>query len=304
MPVAINTFVILGGLMNEDNVVATLKQNAMIKRRFTDVWVEKVSDLDYGLVDHLCLRGKNFTIRVRFPVEGKDHYYSKVTEEMFVATVLEICENCYKQRRELKEDFYITDIENNHNIRLKLSSQNLDFEIDKDLIVGTFLDFNVVLQIVCVTENSIHRTSIPVSYIDGLGLDKQDLIEKAIGYSTANGFSLRRLTDALKEAGKPVDTFDNSEVYVLTLNDSLSYSSVILMCNSILQAVRDRLHENFYVLPCSQYELIIMPESEGNEFGIAYMEASIYTANQNVVTPKEFLSNSLYYFDGSLLVVR
>ena len=271
MPVAINTFVILGGLMNKDNVVATLKQNAMIKRRFTDVWVEKVSDLDYGLVDHLCLQGKNFTVKMRFPVEGKDPYYSEITEETFVTAVLEACGTFYQQRHELKKRFYITDIENNHNIRLKLSSQNLDFEIDKDLIVGTFLDFNIIMQVVCETENSIHRTPISVNYIEAAGLNKQDLIEKAISYSIANGYSLRRLTDALKEAGKQVDTSDKSEVYVLTLNDSLSYSSVVLMCNSILQAVRDRLYENFYVLPCSQYELIIMPESEGNEFGIAYM---------------------------------
>lgn len=40
MPVAINTFVILGGLMNKDNVVATLKQNAIVRRNFTDVCIK------------------------------------------------------------------------------------------------------------------------------------------------------------------------------------------------------------------------------------------------------------------------
>ena len=53
MPVAINTFVILGGLMNKDNVVATLKQNAIIRRNFTDVCIKKVNDLNYGLVDYV-----------------------------------------------------------------------------------------------------------------------------------------------------------------------------------------------------------------------------------------------------------
>ena len=37
VPVAINTFVILGGLMNKDNVVATLEQDAIVRRNFTDV---------------------------------------------------------------------------------------------------------------------------------------------------------------------------------------------------------------------------------------------------------------------------
>ena len=37
MPVALNTFEILGGLMNKDNVVITLKQNAIVRRNFTDV---------------------------------------------------------------------------------------------------------------------------------------------------------------------------------------------------------------------------------------------------------------------------
>lgn len=56
MPVAINTFVILGGLMNKDNVVATLKQNAIVRRNFTDVCIKKVNDLNYGLVDYVYLQ--------------------------------------------------------------------------------------------------------------------------------------------------------------------------------------------------------------------------------------------------------
>ena len=56
VPVAINTFVILGGLMNKDNVVATLKQNAIVRRNFTDVCIKKVNDLNYGLVDYVYLQ--------------------------------------------------------------------------------------------------------------------------------------------------------------------------------------------------------------------------------------------------------
>lgn len=62
MPVAINTFVILGGLMNKDNVVATLKQNAIVRRNFTDVCIKKVNDLNYCCYWRLRLSGVCITV--------------------------------------------------------------------------------------------------------------------------------------------------------------------------------------------------------------------------------------------------
>lgn len=64
--------------MNKDNVVATLKQNAIVRRNFTDVCIKKVNDLNYGLVDYVYLQDKKKGIGVRFPVEGVD---SDISEE-------------------------------------------------------------------------------------------------------------------------------------------------------------------------------------------------------------------------------
>ena len=95
MPVAINTFVILGGLMNKDNVVATLKQSAIVRRNFTDVCIKNVNDLNYGLVDYVYLQDKKKGIGVRFPVEGVD---SDISEEAFIDIVYRLVFHMQKVR--------------------------------------------------------------------------------------------------------------------------------------------------------------------------------------------------------------
>ena len=151
MPVAINTFVILGGLMNKDNVVATLKQNAIVRRNFTDVCIKKVNDLNYGLVDYVYLQDKKKGIGVRFPVEGVD---SDISEEAFIDIVLQACISYAKSESKIRKCSDIRYAVKNHTLRIKLSYKGLEHTIDTCMIAGELLDLNVLIQSV-ISDNGI-----------------------------------------------------------------------------------------------------------------------------------------------------
>ena len=58
------------------------------------------------------------------------------------------------------------------------------------------------------------------------------------------------------------------------------------------------------MLPSSQYELLVLSKSSASGFDVDYLKSIIHSANCDIVSPKDFLSDSLYYFDGTLQVVE
>lgn len=302
MPVAINTFVILGGLMNKDNVVATLKQSAIVRRNFTDVCIKNVNDLNYGLVDYVYLQDKKKGIGVRFPVKGVD---SDISEEAFIDIVLQACISYAKSESKIRKCSDIRYAVKNHTLRIKLSYKGLAHTIDACMIAGEILDLNVLIQsVISNNDDSMYRSFIPCNELERFGYDVSSIVTTAIQDSIASGFSLKSLVDVLKELEAPIDLRDKSSMYVLRLNDETAYSSTILLCDSILQAVRERLQEDYYVLPSSQYELLVLSKSSASGFDVDYLKSIIHSANCDIVSPKDFLSDSLYYFDGTLQVVE
>lgn len=247
MPVAINTFVILGGLMNKDNVVATLKQNAIVRRNFTDVCIKKVNDLNYGLVDYVYLQDKKKGIGVRFPVEGVD---SDISEEAFIDIVLQACISYAKSESKIRKCSDIRYAVKNHTLRIKLSYKGLEHTIDTCMIAGELLDLNVLIQsVISDNDDSMYRSFIPCNELERFGYDVESIVTTAIQDSVASGFSLKSLVDVLKEMEAPIDLRDKSSMYVLepclavggtTINytecDSANITSITLEDCSITDA--------------------------------------------------------------------
>ena len=173
------------------------------------------------------------------------------------------------------------------------------------MIAGEILDLNVLIQsVISNNDDSMYRSFIPCNELERFGYDVESIVTTAIQDSVASGFSLKSLVDVLKEMEAPIDLRDKSSMYVLRLNDETAYSSTILLCNSILQTVRERLQEDYYVLPSSQHELLVLPKSSASGFDTDYLKSIIHSTNCDIVSPKDFLSDSLYYFDGTLQVVE
>lgn len=219
MPVAINTFVILGGLMNKDNVVATLKQNAIVRRNFTDVCIKKVNDLNYGLVDYVYLQDKKKGIGVRFPVEGVD---SDISEEAFIDIVLQACISYAKSESKIRKCSDIRYAVKNHTLRIKLSYKGLEHTIDTCMIAGELLDLNVLIQsVISDNDDSMYRSFIPCNKLLQIVHDyRPTLFKNVIKNALANkGFVLVYGKDYMQQIyDKFVELWGNNFGYYEKLN--------------------------------------------------------------------------------------
>ncbi len=93
-------------------------------------------------------------------------------------------------------------------------------------------------------------------------------------------------------------------LYILTNHIGINGAAAICY-KGLLTGLYRRLGKLFYVIPSSVHEMLLYPEPEDEEekeiFAPEKIENLIYAVNNNYVLPKERLSDSLYYYNGTEL---
>ncbi len=109
--------------------------------------------------------------------------------------------------------------------------------------------------------------------------------------------SLKPMYVVIEElTGKPLDNDDIDEDIMFVLTNSLrTFGAACLLYDGILEQIAAQLNENFYVLPSSIHEVIIIPESKGPER--EDLNDMIQEVNETQIDVEEILSDHVYYYD-------
>ncbi|MCH1950964.1 DUF5688 family protein [Enterocloster sp. OA13] len=92
--------------------------------------------------------------------------------------------------------------------------------------------------------------------------------------------------------------FRSAPFQVLT-NESGIDGAAVIACPEVLKEVQKQIGEDFYILPSSVHEVLIIPKSELDDVeGLRQMVSSI---NEAEVPPQDRLSDNVYEFDGHSL---
>ena len=82
-----------------------------------------------------------------------------------------------------------------------------------------------------------------------------------------------------------------------------SYGAAAILYEDRLEGIGDYLKENYYVLPSSVHEVIIVPESAAP--GWEALNALVAEVNETQIEAEDILSDRAYYYDrgkGKLLL--
>lgn len=179
----------------------------------------------------------------------------------------------------------------------------------------TFLDLSVTFYV--LVEISCDGTAaMPVKYshIKRWGVEEKSLWETALQnvkrLLPAEFFTMRH---ALKEcvehkllpAGEENLLCDpdsrRDSMYVLS-NKIRSYGAACIAYPYVLEMIGDILSEDFYVLPSSVHEVVIVPASAGIPW--REMDEMVQEINRTQVAPEEVLSDSAYLFERASGTLR
>ena len=84
-------------------------------------------------------------------------------------------------------------------------------------------------------------------------------------------------------------------MYVLT-NENRHFGASVILYDHILEAAAEKIGGNFYILPSSIHECIIVPEEEVPS--VRELTAMVREINRTQVLPEEVLSDRIYHYDA------
>lgn len=121
---------------------------------------------------------------------------------------------------------------------------------------------------------------------------------KAAIANTEQSAVIGPMFSVLNGGGRSVEEWepDGSPMTVLTTREQVNGAGVIF-CDEVLRKIREKIG-NFFVLPSSVHEVLVVPVSEGIDR--TELEEMVKAVNRDEVAPEDRLSDQVYLFDGVL----
>ncbi|MCD7954922.1 MAG: DUF5688 family protein [Lachnospiraceae bacterium] len=92
---------------------------------------------------------------------------------------------------------------------------------------------------------------------------------------------------------------DRPPLYILT-NEEFSFGAVNIIFEDVLEQISKNTCANYYVLPSSIHECLILPfGTSGDELGWETIQEIVTDINKNYVSPEEVLGNHIYQFTSA-----
>lgn len=117
-----------------------------------------------------------------------------------------------------------------------------------------------------------------------------------------SSMKIRDIMDVLRESGPlfvddilpPVETEDRTGMYVVTSEDGF-YGAAYMAMPDKLREMSDKLEGDFYIIPSSVHELLILPKECGD---LDVLKEMIVDVNESVVEREEVLADHAYYYSA------
>ena len=147
---------------------------------------------------------------------------------------------------------------------------------------------------------SFRNESLMKWYLPGLfGTPVLDYEEKSVTVSK----ELQDMAELLEEGQEETETVQTiSENSYVMLSDNRIFGSSGMLATEILRGFAERRNDDFYILPCSVHELILVPVS--TNVSPDYLREVVQEVNEESVLPEERLSDAVYYFSRESGVVQ
>ncbi len=180
---------------------------------------------------------------------------------------------------------------------------------DPDIIeIENKLDIFAYIEVYMGTDNNQGNMSIKLT--DGLlnqiakknERNKEDLFDEILFnayFNTGNEREFKSLESLLHDIipaseELPFETPMNSEMFVLTNKKRFNGAGLILD-NVVMEEIREKLKSDFYILPSSKHEILIIKKNEYADE--AALKEMIKSVNDNELDPKDLLSYHLYKYE-------
>ena len=231
-------------------------------------------------------------------------YEQYLKNQKFMECVEKICMVYEKQKG--NEETIMTALKNMENVqnweKIKdrifpmLVSERKNENLKEQYVYKNYLDF-LVLYTIRISEIEIGNIKITNKMLEMWGISVEELDSQAMNNMKADGYQVkgmrRMLQESCPEMMNDIGEEEDEVMYVLTNKEKYFGAAGILLCAELFQELIGK--NNFYILPSSVHELILVKDDEGCD--MQGLSAMVRCVNEEQVDREERLSDHAYYYD-------
>lgn len=154
--------------------------------------------------------------------------------------------------------------------------------IDNDTFARWNKDFNTVHEQARL--NSLHEADFCVNSITEILFELMQ--KRGMDENSSEALALKDMMELEKEG--------EAKMYVLS-NRLRTYGAVEMLDENSMKTFAEQIDSDFYILPSSIHELIVIPANE--EINVETLYEMVNTVNEEEVPEYDFLSDNVYYYD-------
>ena len=230
-------------------------------------------------------------------------FYREFQEGSGLPQIAEQVSELYEKSKikgKIDTSFYM----NFENIREHVACKLISFERNRELLEKVpyvrYLDLAVVFYYLMEHEELGEGTILIYgSHLEMWKVTEEELYRQArentLRLLSWEFYSMREVIQGLagEESDEELLSESGLPMYVLT-NRSRSLGAAVILFDRVLTEVGERLGEDFYILPSSVHEVIIIPS--GFALPKEELEHMVREINETQVLPQEILSDRVYYY--------
>lgn len=159
------------------------------------------------------------------------------------------------------------------------------------------ITYSILVEAISSSEG-IASIPVTVPVMEKLGVTENDLYEASIINMNTNALTepvfmgVSEMLASMMPAGEFMNApvVEDEPMYVIT-NEAKSYGAALILHKSFMNYVAEKLKEEFYILPSSVSELLVVPCRKAD---VDVLKDMVETVNATEVAPDEVLSNHVY----------
>lgn len=241
-----------------------------------------------------------------------ESYFDRYNKGEEIELLVEDIVNCY-QYAEDKTPMNVEEYSDFENVKDRIAYKLINLEKNKELLEDipylVFFDLAVVFYYIC--ENCKHSQATILVKNDHLKIwnkTKNNIFEIAVlNTPRLLKVSIRGMHSVIKQMiekeeikflveGNIELKNEREEMYVLT-NQNGIFGAACILYNKVLESFSYEINKDFFILPSSIHEVILVPQNGGIE--TKKLRKMVQEVNQTEVLEEEILSNNVYFYSYS-----
>ncbi|MEG0794123.1 MAG: DUF5688 family protein [Acetivibrio sp.] len=228
-----------------------------------------------------------------------EEYFEKFRQGREISNIVESILQLYEEVRfeHSWEGKYVRDFEKvKKQVVYKVINYKKNAELLNEIPYVGFLDLAVVFYVLLeLNQHGTATMTIRNEHLKGWGVSREELLkvaqENTVRLLPAEFKTMKTVLEEMLTLNIAEDTEDY--MYVLS-NPMKNFGACCILYDGILEKIGNRLGGNYYILPSSVHEVIIIPENQSP--GKKELRIMITEINETQVAEEEILSNVPYYY--------